>query len=372
MRIVHIESGRHLYGGAAQVRDLLDGLAAAGVDSTLVCARGSELARAVRRAAVVELPMGGDLDVRLIGRLRRTLARLDPDLVHVHSRRGAELYGGLACALERAPAVLTRRVDSYEPRCWARLKYRPYRAIVALSRAIESQLVAGAGLPAARVRRIPSAVDAERWRPDPSARSRLRAAFDWPADALVVGVVAQLIARKGHARLLRVLPALVARHPVLRVACFGRGPLEAALRSELARLGLDRHVRLAGFRDDLDALLPGLDVLAHPAEREGLGVAVLEASSCGVPVLACAAGGIVDAIEHERTGLLVAVNDAEALGAALERLIGDPALRRQLGAAARARVERDFSVAGMIDRHVRLYADVAGAAAVESLARSAA
>jgi glycosyltransferase involved in cell wall biosynthesis len=359
MRIVHIEAGRHLYGGAAQVRYLIDGLAAAKVDNILVCARGGALAAAAPAGGIVTLPIGGDLDVRVLGRFVRVLRRMKPDLVHVHSRRGADVYGGIAAALAAVPAVLTRRVDAEELPFFARLKYRPYRAIVALSRAIETQLAERVGVARARLARIPSAVDSNRYRPDTAARGRLLRAFDLPDDALIVGIVAQLIERKGHGLLFAQLPELLASHRNVRVVCFGRGPLEAHLQRELARLQLGSHVQLAGFRDDLPQLLPGLDVLVHPAAREGLGVALLEAASAGVPVVACAAGGVVDVIEAGRTGLLVGCHDGPGLRKALERLLGAPAQRRRFGAAGRARVEERFSVAALVGAHLALYDRVA-------------
>lgn len=354
MRIVHVEAGRHLYGGAVQVRYLVDGLARAGVDNVLVCPRGSELAAAPPAATVVTLPMRGELDVTLPFRLARELRRVSPDLVHVHSRRGADVYGGRAAAVCGVPAVLTRRVDAAEPGWRARGKYRRYDAVVALSAAIERQL-GGAGVSAARIVRIPSAVDAARFAPDRAARARLRAAFDLPAAALVVGVVAQFIARKRHAWLFALLPELVRAFPSLRVVCFGRGSLEGELRGELDRRGLTACVTLAGFRADLPALLPGLDVLAHPAEREGLGVALLEAAACGVPVVACAAGGVPDVVAHERTGLLAPVEDPAAFAAALARVLSSADERERLGVAARASVERRHSVEGLVAAHLNLY-----------------
>src|SRR5688572_23070637 len=198
MRIAHVEAGRHLYGGAAQVGYLLEGLTGRGVDNVLLCPSGSELDAAAPAALVRALPMRGELDVTLLPRLVGELKRLKPDIVHVHSRRGADLYGGLAAALARIPAVLTRRVDSSEPPVLARLKYRPYRRIVALSRAIERQLVE-AGVARERVVLLPSCVDTRRYRPDAAARQRLLAAFTLPEDAVTVGVVAQLIERKRHA-----------------------------------------------------------------------------------------------------------------------------------------------------------------------------
>jgi glycosyltransferase involved in cell wall biosynthesis len=359
MRIAHLEAGRHLYGGAAQVRYLVDGLTARGVHNLLLCPTDSELAGAAGSTSVRGLPMLGDLDVGLPVRLVRALARFRPDLVHVHSRRGADVYGGIAATLSGIPAVLTRRVDSSEPAWLARFKYKPYAAVVALSRAIEKQLAA-AGVDAARVARIPSAVDTARFRPDAAARARLLAAFQLPDDALVVGVVAQLIERKGHGALLALLPQLVSEQPTLRVLLFGRGPLEPNLRARIAALGLGDHVVLAGFRTDLPELLPGLDVLAHPATREGLGLALLEAASSGVPVVAYAAGGVPDAVVDGVTGLLVPVGDTAALRTALARLLAGRVERARLGAAARAHMERHFGIGGLVDAHLSLYDRVLG------------
>jgi glycosyltransferase involved in cell wall biosynthesis len=360
MRIAHIEAGRHLYGGAAQVRYLTEGLTRHGVDSTVLCARGSELAAACSAAQVVELPMRGDLDVALLPRLVRELKRLQPDLVHVHSRRGADLYGGTAAALAGIPAVVTRRVDAVEPAMLLRLKYRPYRAVIALSGAIERQLDA-AGIASARIVRIPSAVDTQRYRPDAAARGRLLAEFGCGEEALVVGVVAQLIERKRHTWLFDLLPPLVQQWPQLRVLCLGRGPLERSLRRRIAELGLQQHVVLAGFRVDVPELLPGLDLLAHPAEREGLGLALVEAASAGVPVVACATSGITDVVVDGETGVLVPRNDATAFRAALSALLAARDERLRMGAAARRRAERRFDTATLVAAHLSLYGRILGA-----------
>ena len=364
MRIAHVEAGRHLYGGAAQVRYLLEGLTGRGVENLLLCPPGSELGATARPASVRALPMRGELDVTLLPRLAAQLKRLKPDLVHVHSRRGADLYGGFAAALAGIPAVLTRRVDAPEPR-HARLKYRPYGAVVALSRAIEQQLVA-AGVARDRITRIPSGVDTQRYRPDTAARERLRNLFGLRADALVVGVVAQLIERKRHSWLFALLPELVRERPELAVLCFGRGPLESRLRAELDEHGLAKHVLLAGFRRDLPALLPGLDVLVHPAGREGLGLTLLEAASAGVPVVACAVGGVPDIVVDGETGVLVARDDAAAMARALRALLAAPDERRSIGAAARRHVERRYDVGRLVAAHHSLYTRMLGERAADA------
>jgi glycosyltransferase involved in cell wall biosynthesis len=195
---------------------------------------------------------------------------------------------------------------------------------------------------------------------DAAARERLRAAFALSGDALVIGVVAQLIERKRHSWLFALLPALLREFPPLTVVCFGRGPLEARLRAEIAERALQSRVVLAGFRADLPTLVPGLDLLAHPASREGLGLALLEAASAGVPVVACAVGGVPDIVVDGETGRLVPRDDAAAFGHALRALLASPDERARLGTAARRHVERRFDTARLVAAHHSLYTRLLG------------
>lgn len=351
---MHLESGRHLYGGAEQVRYLIQGLEAEGIENLLVCPRDSEIAAAAPAARVIELPMGGDLDVLLPARLKAAIRTHRPAILHVHSRRGADAAGGWSARSTGVPAVLTRRVDNRELAPWARLKYSPYRAVVAISSAVEDELLNHVGLDAARVFKIPSAVDSKRYRPA-SAHDQLAATLGLPPRALIIGVVAQLIPRKGHALLFECLPELLSRYPDAHVLCFGRGPLKETLLRRLVDLELDTRVHLMGFRNDLPDLLPGLDLLVHPAEREGLGVAVLEAMSAGVPVVASTAGGLTDLIDHEIHGLTFEPGDQHGLTEAMGRLLSDAELRTQFGVAGRERAQADFSVERMSKQYLEIY-----------------
>lgn len=318
------------------------------------------MASRLSAAEIVEVAMAGDHDALLATRLLRLFAARAPDIVHVHSRRGADLYGGLAAAWAGLPAVLTRRVQSREPALWARIKYRPYRAVVAISGAVDQELEA-AGVQASRRHVIPSAIDVERMRPRACAAARLRQVLGLAGDVFIIAVVAQLIPRKNHALALAAIERLRERYPNLVLVCFGQGPEEARLRNLIGRKGLSGHVMLAGYRDDLAELMPGIDLLLHPAEREGLGVAVLEAMSAARPVIAAEAGGLVDLIESGVDGLLVPPADARAVAEAIAALIDDPERRSELGRAARRRVTRDFSVTAMVDAYVDLYESLPGA-----------
>ncbi len=358
MKILHLETGRHLYGGAQQVLYLLDALRDDASEHVLAAVAGSEVARAAADAGhrVVDIRISGDHDLGFVPRMAKLLRVEAPQILHAHSRRGADLLGGLAARRTGTRAVVSRRVDNPEPRWLAGVRYRAFDRVVAISHAIQRALV-DAGVARERIVVIPDCVD-------PSAfagagdRDWLCREFGLPADSRVVGVIAQLIERKGHRYLLEALPAIVAAEPATRVLFFGRGPLEEELREDIRRRGLDEVVRLAGFRDDIPRILPCLDLVVHPAIAEGLGVALLQAAAAAVPVAGFAAGGVTQAVEPGVTGILVPPGNAEALGRAVIRVLEDPVLARGLGDAGRRRVLAEFTPNRMAARHLALYREI--------------
>ena len=120
--------------------------------------------------------------------------------------------------------------------------------------------------------------------------------------------------------------------------------------SRIAALGLGEVVRWTGFLADRDQLYGDLDILVAPAVDEPFGLTVPEAGSYGLPVVAARSGAFPELIEDEHTGLLFEAGDASGLARALERLVGDAALRRRLGEAARAHVGARFTIEGMTER----------------------
>ncbi len=358
LKILHVETGRHLYGGPQQVLYLMSALAERGYDNTLVCPPGSGVDNAARSAGirVQNLFCAGDLDLPFAYRLVQYLKQEQPDLVHCHSRRGADMLGGMAASFADIPAVVSRRVDNTEMRVVAALRYRPFRKVIAISEAIAAVL-RERGVDEKRLVVIRSAVDTEAFAESPD-RSALCEEFGIGDDDFVIAAAGQLIPRKGHRYLLEAVAGLRHDCPALRLLIFGEGYLGNQLKSQAVALGVDDIVTFAGFRDDLDDWMGCFDVFAHPALAEGLGVAALKAAAAGVPVAGFAAGGLVEAVEHGATGLLVTPGDAVELREAIRTLVNDESLRRQFGTQGRTRMQREFSIATMADKHVQLYATV--------------
>jgi len=273
--------------------------------------------------------------------------------VHLHSRRGADVLGGIAARIAGCPAVLSRRVDNTEPRWFAALKYRLYAAVVGISGAI-CAVLRSQGVAEDRLSCIPSAVDTARYARDCDPVYFERCTGLEPASR-TIAMVAQFIPRKGHTVLFKAVPNVIARHPEVRFLLFGRGPLEEALRAETLRLGLGEVIRFPGFVHDLERLLPCCYALVHPANLEGLGVSLLEAGAAGLPIVAARAGGIPEIVEDGRNGLLVPPDDPDALALALIRLLDEPALHAKLASNAHRVVLECFSTERMVEDNHALY-----------------
>jgi glycosyltransferase involved in cell wall biosynthesis len=358
MKILHVETGRHLYGGPQQVLYLVAALRELGHEGTLVCPPGSGIDTAARELGlpVRGLFCAGDLDLPFAYRLVQYIKESQPDIVHCHSRRGADVLGGLAASFAEVPAIVSRRVDNTEMRVLAALRYRPFKKIIAISEAIAAVLREN-GVADDRIEVIRSAVDASRFA-DPPDRAAFRREFGIADDCLVLAAVGQLIARKGHRFLLDSLVGLRERDTRFHLLILGEGELDEALRRQVADLELGNNVTFAGFRDDLDDWLGCVDLLVHPALAEGLGVATLKAQAAGVPVVGFASGGLGEAVLHGKTGLLVEPENSVALQEAIVALIEGDQMRQDMAAAGKERMQNEFGIATMARRHVGVYESV--------------
>jgi len=357
MKVLHVESGMHLYGGARQVVYIIEGLQKNAVENILVCPVDSAIAEAAKSfAAIQAVKMGGDIDLSFIFRLNKIIKQEKPDLVHLHSRRGADVLGGIAARLAAVPCVLSRRVDNPEPVRLAQWKYKLYDRVITISEGIRAVLLSQ-GIPAEKVICVHSSVDAEPYQ-HPCEEKAFHQLFDLPENAIVVAMIAQFIPRKGHQYLLDALPDVLADFPNLQVLLFGKGPLIQQIQADIDNRNLTQHIKLAGFRDDLERWLCCMDLVVHPADMEGLGVSLLQAAAAGVPVIGSRAGGIPEIVHHAENGLLIEPGDTSALAEAMKKLLADTKLRQQMGQRGKEIVKQNYSPAVMVTGNLDVYRQV--------------
>jgi glycosyltransferase involved in cell wall biosynthesis len=214
-------------------------------------------------------------------------------------------------------------------------------SLIAASSSIAALAAGRYDVPLERIEVVDGAVDTETFRPIERR--------DEGAHGMTLLFVGDVEASKGADTVLDAFIKLAGRHPLLALVIAGAiGPETAeAMRSRTADVGLAERVRILGFveHEQLPALYRSADVFAAPSDYEGgLGMVYLEAMACGLPVVALAAGGAAEAIEHEVTGILMSRGDVEETAAAVERLLGDRQLRVRMGRAGRVRVCERFGV----------------------------
>lgn len=296
----------------------------------------------VECVAVPPLPLGLS-GARGVPSLARLLRGRRPDVFHAHLTWPLAAKWGLAAAVvARIPAVVAtvHLYPTFELGASARIQQallaRRVDRYIAVSGDIASRLRAAFRLPASKVEVVRNGVEPPSVAGGEGSRTVL--------------AVARLVPQKGIDVLVRAAAQLDAT-----VLVAGDGPERAALEAEAAG-----RVQFLGRRTDVPALLASAGVFVLPSRYEGTSLALLEAMGAGKAVVATAIGGNDELVRDGIDGLLVPPDDADALAAALGRLLDDPQLRARLGAAAAARVAAEFSAAGATERVVSVYREILG------------
>lgn len=357
MKVLHVDSAAGWRGGQNQVLLTAAGMARRGHQVAIACRRGGALAERARAAGldVRTLRFHGDVSPAAVVGLRRMLRRERFDVAQLHDPHAVACGIAAVRAGARVPVVATRRVDFALSGPWSRWKYGAAPRVVAVSEAIRSVLLRD-GLPPDRLRLVYEGVPDRAARPGGCAAL---AALGIPEGAPVIGNVAALSGHKDHATLLRAARLVLDRAPGARFLIVGEGELRPALEDLHRSLGLGAACVLAGFREDVDRLLPAFTIFCLSSHMEGLGTSLLDAMAFARPVVATRAGGIPEAVEDGVTGRLVPPRDPQSLAAALLELLGDAEGREAMGRAGRLAFERRFTDARMVDATLAVYEELA-------------
>ena len=200
-------------------------------------------------------------------------------------------------------------------------------------------------------------------------RATLRDALGVTGATPLVGLVARYDSWKGHHVFLEAAARIASRRPEIRFAIVGGslngdqlphvGRYRDGVLARRAELGLEQAVAVLGHRDDVPAVLAGLDVLVCPSDHEPFGMIVLEALAAGTPVVASDSGGPAEILEDGRSGLLFRTGNEESLASAVLRVLDEPTLGPRLAAEGRRRLESAFTSARYARDVEAVYASLA-------------
>lgn len=310
-------------------------------------------------------------EARALLRIIRIYREERPDVVH-HVAVKAAVYGGIAAALSGRPPQLNGITGLGYTTTSTELRARVLRALINTvfrwvldreeTRVIvenpddASALVQSRAFGRQRVHVVRGAgVDTQRFRPAEPA--------DGPVTALLAG---RMLRSKGVEEAAGAARLLRERGVNVRVALVGEPDPEnpqSIPAEELRRWSSEGLVDWRGHRDDMPAQWRGAHIGLLPSYREGLPVSLLEAASCGLPLVATDVPGCREIVIHEDNGLLVPLKSVEPLADALERLGADAGLRARMGRRSRELVEEHFAESIVVEQILSLYGEMVGGAA---------
>lgn len=298
---------------------------------------------------------------RALFQLAMHLRRAKPDLVHFFLPR-PYLVGSLSAALVRQKRrIMSRRsLTNYKSNnpLLVQLERRAHQSTLALlanSNAVAEELFVESD-DRSKIGLIHNGI-LVRPPATPEERAAARAELNISPETCVIAIVASLVGYKGHADLLSALASVRNELPQpWRLLVIGR---DEGIGRQLARQaesqGLVEHIEWLGLRSDVASILDAIDVAVLASHEEGFSNSLLETMGRGIPTIATAIGGNLDAIVDGVSGILVPTRAPEELGAAIRRLCSDPELQSRLGAAGRQRVLELFSIEACVRRYENLY-----------------
>jgi glycosyltransferase involved in cell wall biosynthesis len=275
------------------------------------------------------------------------------DIVHANEAH-AVTATWLARTHRRVPLVISRRVGyPIRKSALAISRYQAAARILPISGWVADRLAAS-GINQDKMTVVYEGVEIPRLPPN-EVRREARLLWGVTDDSPLLGCVGVLLPDKGQDLLLRVLADLRGEFPKARLLLAGDGPDRSRLEHLTKQLGLSDAVIFAGFVTAMEPVYTALDVFLFPSRFEGLGTSLLAAMSYAVPSVAfetCAFGEI---IEHGKSGLLAELGSETSLRNAAATLLRNPPIAKQIAAAARTRIEQEFSAAKMVDEMLRVY-----------------
>jgi glycosyltransferase involved in cell wall biosynthesis len=298
----------------------------------------------------------------------RELSKGRYDVVHAHSIFfHVSLVAAVLTRFKKLPLVTTAHLGSPEElggkvalatslfeKTIGRIILRRSDAVIAVSQAVGDHVSKGMKH-RERLHVIPNGVDLTRFKPAVRQAEDEAASEEGPVRVMVVG---RLIFNKGPQFVIEAAPRVLAQYPETRFVFVGDGPIEDELRNEASKLGIRSSVDFLGHREDIPELLATGSMAVRASLSEGLPLVALEAMAAGLPVIATDVGGTREVVEDGVTGYLLQPNDVEGLADRICRLVGDAALRREMGARGRRFVEDGYDWSRIAERTVGVYRGV--------------
>ena len=227
--------------------------------------------------------------------------------------------------------------------------------MIAISKPVLQHLYGDLGVPLNKIHLIANGVDLNRFVIVSEDQRRLARQEMKIGDIPLIGIIARLSDVKGIDILIRAMPLIVKEIPTANLIIAGQGPQEVNLKKLTQDLSLTSYIHFKDTINQTQSLLAAFDVFVMPSLMEGLGLSVMEAQACGVPVVASKVGGLIDLIDDGKTGFLVAANDPAILANRIVEILRDSKQSKLMAQQARLNIEQHFSAEIMFQLTLKVY-----------------
>jgi glycosyltransferase involved in cell wall biosynthesis len=309
-------------------------------------------------AEILGIDDRGPLDWRVIRDCVRICRERNVTIWHAHDYKSNAL-GLLVQKLHKMHLVTTAhgwvRFTSRTPLYYKidRFCMKRYERVITVSQDLSDRCLES-GVPTGRLHQIDNAIVLDDYSTAaPELQDKARFGFD--SQRFLIGAVGRLSEEKGFHHLINAVSRLILDGHSIGLIIAGEGHLREQLQQQICDLDLQNHVRLAGFLTDPQELYRAIDLFVLSSLREGLPNVVLEAMACQRPVVATNCNGIPKLLQHEQNGLIVPVDDEDAIHNAVRRCLLSDSLRTQLAAAGRQTVEQRFCFDQRMQKVVNVY-----------------
>lgn len=334
MKVLHISSEKSWRGGEQQIAYLIAELARFGVKSSVLSRENSDFHKYCDRNSIDNYSKSFSGLGIITTALYLVKISKGFDLIHAHTAR-AHFVAVLATIFGlKRPIVAARRVDFVPSKSWLtkwRYKHAQVVRVLCVSRKIKCIMDEYLSQIKDKTVVVYSGIDLNKFK-DTSTQLPVRKVYGIPDGHIIVGNTSALAEHKDYFTFLDAALKLVNSKSQVNFSfiIFGDGPLKSEIVEYVKKLGLTKHVLMTGFVNNLNQLLPQIDVFMITSKTEGLGTSVLDAFASKLPIVATRAGGIPEMIVNGETGLLAEVGDADQLAKNVLQIVFDPKLRSRL------------------------------------------
>lgn len=326
---------------------------------------GKSASRLNKPIIVSEMKRKGGLNPFFVFKLAYFILTRRPDIVHTRSWSGID--GIIAAKLARIKNIIhgehgwspdDPKGTCFKKRIIRRVTFFFVCVVIAVSEDIKQWLNISISVPEKKIKRIVNGVDVSVFSPvnDLEKNNNFKKIYSIPTDKLILGIVARFDPIKRHDLLFKALHELNDENLVLIV--IGGGANETRFTEMIKKMELSDNVFLLGERDNLQSFYNIFDVFVLPSDNEGISNTILEAMSCGLPIITTAIGGNIELVKNQKNGLLIEPGNQKSLENAIKFYQNHPEKIRTHGAHSRLLACNEFSIHNMIDKYLNIYKNI--------------